>query len=81
MRNTSKTGSGKKNNKSEHWEQLSVVVHERKRLGKETEVFIRGELQSRDKIRKEISRYHPPIQQRLSFSTLLSALLIKNVVS
>lgn len=53
--------------KREDWEQLSVAIHQRKRQGKKTDVYVNGELQSRDKIRKEISRYHPSVEQRLPF--------------
>ena len=48
-------------------DQLSAAIHERKRL-KKTDVYIDGEVQSRIKIIKGVSKRRPSVQQGLSIS-------------
>ena len=54
-----------KNQKSEHWEKALALVQQRNRQGKDTDVRVDGILVSRNKIRKELSRYSKAVSQRL----------------
>lgn len=57
-----------KNQKREDWEQLLSLVQQRNRQGKDTDVYVNGVHQSRNKIRKELSRYRRAVSQRLPIS-------------
>ena len=46
-----------KYHKKQDWEHITLVIRDRQRQGKKTEVLISGELQSEKKIRKETARF------------------------
>lgn len=46
-----------KNSSSDQWKKVAMVVRKRKSRGKDSEVFIKDDRISDQKLRKEISRY------------------------
>lgn len=59
-----------KNQKREDWERLRALVQQRSREGKDTDVRVNGIPQSRNKIRRELSRYGRAVSQRLPISSI-----------
>lgn len=61
-----------KNQKREDWERLLALVQQRSREGKDTDVRVNGIPQSRNKIRRELSRYGRAVSQRLPISRFIN---------
>lgn len=53
------------------WSAVGRIIERRRRAGKSSDVYIRGQLVSQDKVRKEMSR-HVPLTIRSQFAMDLS---------
>jgi hypothetical protein len=57
MKRGSRIGDFQKNTTSDHWRSINKVVELRELLGKDSDVFLRGKLVKREKLKKERKRY------------------------
>ena len=57
MKHFKKEWNWSKYHKKQDWEHITLVIRDRQRQGKKTEVLINGEVQPDNKIRKETARF------------------------